>query len=66
MFDIHNDGIEFAKFRDLDAEYKDLNNTMVLLTDCKCSSGLDTGISRKKQNSVQKRVDKGKKRKRKG
>lgn len=66
VFDVHKDGSDDSKFRDLDAEYKDLNNTMVLLTDCKCSSGLDTGISRKKQNSVQKRVGKGKKRKRKG
>lgn len=66
VFDVHKDGSDDSKFRDLDAEYKDLNNTMVLLTDCKCSSGVDTGMSRKKQNSVQKRVDKGKKKKRKG
>lgn len=66
VFDVHKNGSDVAKFRDLDVEYKDLNNTIVLLTDCKCSSGVDTGISPKKQNLVQKRVDKGKKKKRKG
>ena len=35
----------------LEAEYKDLDNTKVLLTDCKCSSGIDTGLNKEKTNS---------------
>lgn len=45
VFDIHNDGSDIAKFEKLKEEYKDIDNTLVLLTDCKCSSGIDTGLS---------------------
>ena len=45
VFDVHKKGGEITKFKDLEVEYKGLNNTRVLLTDCKCSSGFDTGLS---------------------
>ena len=39
-------------FKELEVEYKDLDNTRVLLTDCKCSSGFDTGLSVNKPSSM--------------
>ena len=44
VFDVHKKGIDKARFKDLEAEYKDLDNTMVLLTDCKSSCGIETGL----------------------
>lgn len=44
IFDIHKNGSDVARFKDLEMEYKDLDNTLVLLTDCKCSSGIETGL----------------------
>lgn len=38
-------GGSIEDFENLKAEYRDLNNTLVLLTDCRCSSGIETGIS---------------------
>ncbi len=52
VFDVHKKGNDIAKFKDLEEEYKDLDNTRVLLTDCKCSSGFDTGLSVNKQSSM--------------
>ena len=49
VFNVHKRGSNVARFNDLKAEYKDLDNTMILLTDCKCSSGFETGLSKKKQ-----------------
>ena len=51
VFNVHNDRSDATKFKNLEEEYKDLDNTRVLLTDCKCSSGIDTGISKNKQTS---------------
>lgn len=48
VFDIHKDGSNVDRFDDLKAEYKDLDNTLVLLTDCKCSCGIETGLSKNK------------------
>lgn len=51
VFDVHNDGGDVAKFKNLEEEYKNLDNTYVLLTDCKCSSNKDTGVSKKQTSS---------------
>lgn len=48
VFDIHKKGSDAARFKDLEIEYKDLDNILVLLTDCKCSSGIETGLSKNK------------------
>ena len=50
VFNVHKKGSNVARFNDLIAEYKDLDNTMVLLTDCKCSSSIETGLSKTNQN----------------
>ncbi len=44
VFDVHKGG-SIEDFENLKAEYRNLNNTLVLLTDCRCSSGIETGIS---------------------
>lgn len=49
VFNVHKKGSNVARFNDLIAEYKDLDNTTVLLTDCKCSSTIETGLSKNKQ-----------------
>ena len=49
VFDVHKNDNDVAGFNDLKAEYNDLDNTMVLLTDCKCSSTIETGLSKNKQ-----------------
>lgn len=49
VFDVHKKGSDAARFKDLEVEYKDLDNTLVLLTDCKCSSGIETGLPKNKQ-----------------
>jgi hypothetical protein len=51
VFDVHKKGFDITKFKVLEEEYKDLDNTIVLFTDCKCSSGFDTGLSVNKQSS---------------
>ena len=61
MFDVHNDGSDTAKFEKLKEEYKDIENTLVLLTDCKCSSGIDTGLSSKISDSKLSKKKNGKK-----
>lgn len=48
IFDVHRDGSNISKFNDLKSEYKDLNHTLVLLTDCKCGSGIETGLPKKR------------------
>ena len=50
VFNVHKEGSNEAQFNDLKAEYKDLDNTMVLLTDCKCSCGFETGLPKNKKN----------------
>ena len=45
VFNVHKDRSDTTKFKNLEEEYKDIDNTRVLLTDCKCSSGIDTGKS---------------------
>lgn len=47
IFDVHKKRSRRSEFEKLKIEYNDLKNTLVLLTDCKCSSGIDTGISKK-------------------
>ena len=49
VFDVHKNDNDVAGFNDLKAEYNDLDNTMVLLTDCKCSCGFETGLSKIKK-----------------
>ena len=61
VFDVHNDGSDTAKFEKLKEEYKDIDNTLVLLTDCKCSSGIDTGLSSKISDSKLSKKKNGKK-----
>ena len=51
VFDVHRENSKRLEFEDLKLEYKDLPHTSVLLTDCKCSSGIETGLS-KKQTSL--------------
>ena len=51
VFDVHKAKCDTTKFEKLKEEYKDIDNTLVLLTDCKCSSGIDTGVSKNKNVS---------------
>lgn len=64
MFDIHRNGSNITKFKDLVVEYKDLNNTKVLLTDCRCSSGFDTGKANNKAQLLKSGRNKSKQRNR--
>lgn len=48
VFDIHKDE-DPSKFDELKEEYKDLPHTSVYLTDCQCSSGIETGIPKNKK-----------------
>lgn len=43
VFNVHKGGNP-SKFDELKEEYKDIPHTYVLLTDCKCSSGIETGM----------------------
>jgi hypothetical protein len=55
VFNVHKDNSNVENFNKLEIEYKDLNNTSVILTDCKCSSGIETGLSpNKKEPKVKK------------
>lgn len=47
VFKIHRKESDTSAFNSLKAEYKELDNTLVLLTDCKCSSGIETGLPKK-------------------
>ena len=57
VFNVHrkanNDESKFEKLR---TEYIDISNTLVILSDCKCSSGIETGLPKKKSVS---KVQKG-------
>ena len=44
VFDVHKKGSRIQKFDELKNEYKDLDNTLVILTDCKCGSAIDTAL----------------------
>lgn len=44
IFDVHRRGSKYCNFEVLEADYKDLSHTSVLFTDCKCSSGIETGL----------------------
>lgn len=48
VFDVHKKGSNVARFDDLKAEYKEFDNTLVLLTDCKCSCNIETGLPKNK------------------
>ena len=50
VFDVHKDN-GAKNFEDLKKGYSDLHNTVVLLTDCKCRSGYETGLPKKKRAS---------------
>lgn len=52
IFNVHKEGSDVAKFNDLRVEYKDLDYTLLLLTDCKCSSGIETGLPKTKQEKL--------------
>ena len=47
VFDVHRESSKRSEFEKLKLEYKNLRHTSVLLTDCKCSSGIETGLSKK-------------------
>ncbi|WP_455098201.1 NACHT domain-containing protein [Prevotella jejuni] len=49
VFDVHKGG-SIEDFDNLKTEYRNLDNTLVLLTDCRCSSGIETGIPQVKNN----------------
>ena len=49
VFDVHKGG-SIEDFENLKAEYTDLDNTLVLLTDCRCGSGIETGVPQVKNN----------------
>lgn len=49
VFDVHKKGGNKTIFAALKKEYQNLEDTMVLLTDCKCSSGFETGVSSNKR-----------------
>ena len=49
VFDIKRSGSNFENFTALKKEYEDLEHTLVWYTDCRCSSGIDTGISKKRK-----------------
>lgn len=51
VFDIHKKDSKITKFKELELEYKNLDNTLVLLTDCKCSSGFETGLPKPKKKN---------------
>ena len=61
VFNVHKDRSDTTKFKNLEEEYKDLDNTRVLLTDCKCSSGIDTGKSINIRTSGLKKESNGRK-----
>lgn len=63
VFDVHKKDSDAARFKDLEVEYKDLDNTLILLTDCKCSSGIETGLPKSKQISKLKKTRNDKTRK---
>lgn len=44
VFDVHRGDSNRSKFEELKLEYNDLLNTSILLTDCMCSSGIETGM----------------------
>lgn len=46
VFDVIEKGDKYSNFKVLEAEYKDLSHTIVLLIDCKCSS-IETGMLKK-------------------
>ena len=46
VFNVQRKGSVQTNFDKLKDEYKDLPNTLVLMTDCKCSSGFETGLPR--------------------
>ena len=58
VFNVHKEGSSSENFEKLKNEYNDLKDTRVILTDCKCSSGVDTGIPKKKKTSKTKDTDK--------
>ena len=60
VFNVHKEGSDIAKFNKLEVEYKELDNTKVLLTDCKCSSGFETGIPQKTGEIKKRRKKKSK------
>lgn len=56
VFDIKRDNSNRDNFAALEKEYEDLEYTRVWLTDCKCSSGIDTGISKNKKSRLNKKA----------
>lgn len=61
VFDVHREDSNRSKFEELKFEYNDLLHTSVLLTDCICSSGIETGLPQendKKQIQNKKREKK--------
>lgn len=55
VFDVHKGG-SVQDFEKLKAEYNDLDNTLVLLTDCRCSSSIETGTSHGNNNIGRKKA----------
>lgn len=53
VFDVHKGG-SIKDFEDLKVEYKDIDKALILLTDCKCSSGIETGVQKLRKNQQEK------------
>lgn len=56
VFNVHNNKSDKSKFEELEIEYRNLDHTRVLLTDCECSSGIDTGLPKQNNIAARKRV----------
>jgi hypothetical protein len=54
VFKTRHDAYSYSRFHDLKSEYETLDNTLVLLTDCKCSSGYNTGLPKRRRNRKEK------------
>lgn len=50
IFDVKKPNSSKKKFNKLKEEYSDLNDTIVMLSDCKCSSETETGMSVKRKS----------------
>ena len=50
IFDVKKPNSSKKKFNKLKEEYSDLNDTIVMLSDCKCSSDTETGMLVKRKS----------------
>lgn len=50
IFDVKKPNSSMKKFNKLKEEYSDLDDTIVMLSDCKCSCEIETGMSVKRKS----------------